>query len=169
MIITSVPLCSLSFSTAPITAVLLPSKMWHFPTQGCLFPLFPPPAPPACRCIKKGTSPPHCLENRLGKTRCEVAEVLGSVYWARTLCSPWGMWLLLPQVPEGERSLLLEAFYNNQIKQHVLDCLGRAAGLGWPEKLKHMAGRAGHREATRLQGALPALLTPALLAAFFPQ
>lgn len=45
--------------------------------------------------------------------------------------------------------------------------VGRAAGLEWPVKLKHMAGRAGYQEATRLQDALPALLTPALLAAFF--
>lgn len=113
VIITGVPLCSLAFSTAPTPGVLLSeaapqimafsrSRLSSSPHQH----LQPVDA-------SRGQQPPtHSLENRLGMTRCEAAAVLGNVYWARTLRSPWAMGLVLPPMPEGERSLLLQAFYN---------------------------------------------------------
>lgn len=111
----------------------LPSKLWHFPTQGFAGPpqhLQPVGAP-------RG-APAHHTPWKTGLERRGVRQQRG---WAVFIgpCSPWGMWSLLPQVPEGERSLLLEAFCNKQIKQRGLDWLGellardgcKAEAHGW--------------------------------------
>lgn len=47
---------------------------------------------------------------RFGKTRYKAVSV-GNIYWAETLCIPWGMRLLLPRLPRtpgwGEASYSL--------------------------------------------------------------